>query len=332
MADATGIAPRVWVLADDRAGNVSQALGVAGALGWPFEVKEIRYGRLARLPNRLLGATIAGLARASRAGLRPPWPEVVIGAGRRTVPVGRWIKRRTAGRCLLVQIMWPGSLAGLDLVAVPEHDAPPADARILVTPGAPHRVTRARLAAEAHAFLPRLEGRPRPYVACLVGGSSRHGPFTAADARRLAREAGALARAEGGTLLLTTSRRSGAAIERALVEALEMPAVVHLWGDPGPNPYLGMLGVADAVVVTGDSASMCSEAAATGRAVYLFTQAAGVPPKLARLHDSLVRRGRLEPLGAPLRRLSLEPLNPAQAIADAIRARLTPATADARDG
>ena len=44
---------RVWVLADDRAGNVGQCLGVAEALGWPFAVKEIRYTRLGALPNLL---------------------------------------------------------------------------------------------------------------------------------------------------------------------------------------------------------------------------------------------------------------------------------------
>ncbi len=38
MSDKT-----IWVLADDRAGNNSQSLGVAEALGCETEVKKIRY-------------------------------------------------------------------------------------------------------------------------------------------------------------------------------------------------------------------------------------------------------------------------------------------------
>jgi uncharacterized protein len=81
--------PRVWVLADERPGNANQALGVAEALGWPFEVKELRFGRLAKLPNLMLGHSLAGLTENSRAALTSPWPDLVIAAGRRSAPVAR---------------------------------------------------------------------------------------------------------------------------------------------------------------------------------------------------------------------------------------------------
>jgi len=44
--------------------------------------------------------------------------------------------------------------------------------------------------------------------------------------------------------------------------------------DPN-NPYLGVLTVADALIVTSDSVAMLSEAAATGSRVYIFDLAAG---------------------------------------------------------
>ena len=43
----------VWILADDRAGNVSQLLGIAEALELPFERKDIRYDAWIKLPNFL---------------------------------------------------------------------------------------------------------------------------------------------------------------------------------------------------------------------------------------------------------------------------------------
>ena len=41
----------VWILADDRMGNVNQLLGIAEALELPYERKDIRYTKWVRLPN-----------------------------------------------------------------------------------------------------------------------------------------------------------------------------------------------------------------------------------------------------------------------------------------
>ena len=112
--------------------------------------------------------------------------------------------------------MWPGAADGLDLVAVPAHDEVAPGPAVLQVAGAPHRITAARLAAAAAALAPRLAGLPRPYIACLVGGSRRGMPFTRADALALARRASALARERGGSVLLTTSRRTGEACAAAL--------------------------------------------------------------------------------------------------------------------
>ena len=163
--------PRVWMLADDRPGNVNQALGLAEALGEPFLVKTVGYGHLARLPNWLLPANLAGFTPATRRTLLPPWPDLIIGAGRRTARVGRWVKQRHPSICL-VQLMWPGSSDGFDLIAVPEHDRVPDDPVLMRTFGPPHRVTSDRLQRSADEISSRLLQLPRPYVVCLVGGTS----------------------------------------------------------------------------------------------------------------------------------------------------------------
>jgi uncharacterized protein len=147
-------------------------------------------------------------------------------------------------------------------------------------------------------------------------------PFTPGDAVALATQASALARSRGGKLLITTSRRTGSASAQALAAAIEAPYLLHRWTPGADNPYLGLLGAAEAVIVTGDSASMCTEACALGKPVFLFRPAAGVPAKLARLHGLLTRLGHLHPLGAPWPAVCPPPLDPAAAVADAIRQRL----------
>lgn len=317
---ASSALPHVWMLADDRPGNVNQALGLAEAIGEPFVIKTVGYGQLARLPNWLLPANLLGLTPATRETLTPPWPDLVIGAGRRTARIGRWLKERHPSLCL-VQLMWPGSSDGFDLIAVPEHDRVPDVPVLMRTLGPPHRLTDERLRRSAAEISDRLADLPKPHITCLVGGTSKHVEFMPDDARSLIAGAKALAAERRGSLLVTTSRRTGAACTEALDEALETsdcPHWLHRWQPDGDNPYLGMLGSADAVVVSADSASMCAEACARGQPVFLHTPMAGVPEKFEILHQRLSEHGCLRPLGSLWFTVEAPPPNPAIAIADAI--------------
>lgn len=316
--------PSVWILADDRVGNVSQCLGVAEALGLPYQVKTIAYDRLGALPNALRGAGLLGVAAASRAALAPPWPDLVIAAGRRTAPVARWIKRRSGA--FLAQIMDPGfpGRDRFDLIAIPAHDRPRPGGNILEMVGAPHRVTPQRLAAEAEAWRPRFAHLPRPWVAVIVGGATRNRPFPVAMARQLGQRVAALAAGTGGSVLLTTSRRTGAEQGRALAESLPEPRWLHLYGQPGDNPYFGFLALADAIVVTGDSVSMCCESCAAPAPVFIWAPPGWVAPKHARLHHSLYGLGVAKPLEAAgaLAGWERPRLDAAGDVARAIRARM----------
>lgn len=315
------LTPRVWVLADDRTGMANQVMGVAEALGWPFEVKGMTFNRLSLLPNWMLPVNLAGVDQTSRQALVPPWPDVVIGSGRRTARVARWLKKQNPST-FLAQTQWPDSAEGLDLIAVPEHDRVPDHPVIMRTIGAPHIVTPERLAKARDELAPRLTHLPRPYIACLVGGTNRHTTFTTGDARRLGLEASALAQERGGSLLITTSRRTGRACTEALTDALAAPHFLYAWTPGGDNPYLGLLGSADAVIVTSESTSMCTEACATGQPVFLFHQDAAIPKKFAALHRRLEQLGCLRTLGAPWFEVKAALPNPADEIAVAITALL----------
>ncbi len=312
--------PETWALVDDRAGNRAQVLGVAEALGWPFVTREITYRPLARLPNLLIGATFATLTAPSRAALRPPWPGLVITAGRRSAPVARAIKRAGGGSVRLVQLMDPeAGRTRFDLLVLPCHDRPRPRPNLLTVIGAPHRMTDERLAAARAMWAPRLEPLPRPRIAALIGGPTRRSGMTEADARALGERLSGFAEAAGGSLMVTTSRRTGAAAD-ALLAALRGPRHVHRWGEAGDNPLTGYLAVADAVVVTGDSVSMCCEACATGVPVYIWAPPGSTPEKHRRLHADLIAAGyarALEP-ATTLAAWSHPPLNPAATVAAAV--------------
>lgn len=313
--------PRIWVLADDRTGNVVQCVGVAEALGEPFVIKKVVYGFLARLHNVLRGATTLGLTKDCRDGLVPPWPQLVISAGRRTAPVARWLRRTTGAR--LVQIMdpgWPGR-GDFDLIAVPRHDRPVRRANEFATLGSCHRVGPRLLAEEQAKWQGRLPAADRPRLMLSVGGTSKDCHFTPAHGRLLAADTDALAQCMGATAMITTSRRTGSRLEAAISEGIPEPRYFHAWRDGGDNPYLAMLAVADAVVVTGDSMNMCTEACATGVPVYIFAPPGVASAKHARLHKLLYSLGYARPLGGDPTPWRHEPLNPALDVAAEIRKR-----------
>ena len=171
---------KIWLLTDDRAGNVNQLLGIAEALGEPWERKEIRYNRWVRLPNLLRGAGLIGIDALSRAGLTPPWPDVVLAAGRRAFPVARYIRRQSGGRTRIVQVMNPGRAGWreADLIVLPAHDDYRGhDARVMTVVGAPHRVSREKLRAERAVWEPRFQAYPHKRVALIVGGATKDKPF-----------------------------------------------------------------------------------------------------------------------------------------------------------
>jgi mitochondrial fission protein ELM1 len=298
---ADGSPPRVWVLADDRAGNTTQSIGLAEALGWAYERKDVRPGPLSKVSNRLLGASLAGIDTARSSPLEPPWPDLVIAAGRRTAPVALWIAERSGGLTRLVHLGRKGGddAERFDLVATPRYCNLFPHPHRVETEMPLHRVGPAKLAEAAARWRERFAAYPAPRIALLVGGTSGQYRLDAAQARRLGEELARMARERGGSILATTSRRTTPAATAALCEALGPTAFVHRAGDPGENPYLGLLALADLLVVTGDSESMLAEAAATGKPLVIYPLAVRASFRLLRgPRDLVLARARAKPPGS----------------------------------
>ena len=303
--------PPVWVLADPRAGTAAQALGIAERLDLPYRTLDLAWGGLARLP--LPFPTLAGLPSALRAAFAPPWPKLAISAGRRSAPVARWLARRGV-RTVHCMRAWPAG--GIDLLVIGRHDAPKAAPHIFPILGAAHRVSPARLAAAREEWKTLAE-LPSPRIALLVGGPVRaEGMDPAAAAALGARVAGF-----AGSVLATASRRTGAAATEALASALErVPHRLHRWGGAGPNPLLGFMAWADALVVTGDSVSMLSEALITAAPIFIAATGGEGKRHLA-LHASLYEAGQACPLAGARAAFTRAPLDETGRIAAEILAR-----------
>ena len=284
---------RVWIVSDGKIGMENQCRGLVEALGVTADIKRIDIAApWCWLPPQLWLAPLAALTRRGDT-LQPPWPDLLIATGRRSVAPALAIRKASRGATFCVQLQNPGvDPSRFDLVIAPDHDNL-AGLNVLSLLGSPHGVTAAKLAAARAEFAPLLEPLPQPRIAVLLGGDNAVYRMTDAVAVRLAANLADCARTTGGGLAITASRRTPPSAMKRIREALAGESVVFYDGD-GPNPYLGFLAWADAVIVTADSVNMVTEATATGGPV-LVIELEGGSAKFSRFHAAMRDAGYTRP-------------------------------------
>ena len=83
--------PIVWIIDAYRAGERAQVRALVQALGWPYQTKQLSYRKTEFRTSLFRGSDLRGIRLDRSSPLKPPWPDLVISAGMRNEPVGRWI-------------------------------------------------------------------------------------------------------------------------------------------------------------------------------------------------------------------------------------------------
>jgi len=243
---------------------------LASALGWPFEVRRLSFVGWELLLHALPRPTLRGVDLHASDALAPPWPDVVITAGRRNELPARWIRANSGKPVTLVHVGRPWSSPDhFDVVISNAQYALAPSTRVLVNELPLNDVRADALAAARQASEPRFAAWPRPRTVVLLGGNS--GPFvlTPERGRALGRLLSAFVARHGGSVLASDSPRTPPGVLDAVVAELRSDAFVNRFAD-GANAYRDLLATADRFVVTADSVSMLTEASATARPVFLF--------------------------------------------------------------
>ncbi|HXW20628.1 MAG TPA: mitochondrial fission ELM1 family protein [Roseiarcus sp.] len=312
---------RVLVLSSGRAGHEANCLGVAEALGAPYDK------RIAE-PRRLFASLspfgpLDPKDRPGRPGsiIAEPFPSVAIACGRVTVPYLRALKRFAGRKVFAVFLQDPRyARSEFDLIWTPEHDRL-SGTNVISTLTSPHPFSSARLAALSAAPDPRIASLPRPRAAILLGGASAAYDFAKADLSRLTEAVAAVVR-QGFSVMATPSRRTSAAIIEAARKGLAEadPARVFFWEGSGDNPYGQILANADAILVTADSVNMMGEAVATGAPVHIF-DLSGEAGRAKAFVAALVGKGVARRFVDRLESFAYEPIDSSATIAEAIASR-----------
>lgn len=316
-------ATSVCTLTDGHAGNVRQARALVRAMG--LDATEItlhprapwRWWAPRRGPfdSHAFGDAFASLLHAP--------PALAIGCGRQAALATRLLGSRGQGGTRTVQILDPRiAPSDWDVVVAPEHDAL-RGANVINLLGSLHPVDDAWLAHGRDTFA-AFANLPAPRVALLIGGPSAHWRVGVADMLGSIERVIHAARASGGSVLATTSRRTPPELAQALRARLQaMPHVLWTGEADGTNPYAGVLAHAHRIACTADSVNMLSEACATHVPVTVLG-ADALRGRLLRFVDALRARDRVTfPDDVRLEDdHAIEPLRETGRVADLVRERL----------
>ena len=318
----------VWVLADDRTGNVNQAIALAEELNLGYQLKHLNYNCLGILPNYLLSLWPINI----RSNLLESWeteglPDLIISSGRRTAAIASYLKHRNNNKTKIVQIMHPNlPLQQFDLIILPQHDKNTNnESNVLRIIGAINNVQAKVLAGgvELHKNYPELG----EFIAVIIGGNSKNYSFTDENAHELTEILSNLVKDQLYSLFISFSRRTPDRAKQIIKNNMPPSTIIY---DPiidktKPNPYFGMLAKANYIISTADSISMCSEAASTGKPLYIFCPNNFKSHKHLSFIQQLIDLGLAKSLNkyvTNLEKYHYAPLNEVTKISEIVKSRL----------
>jgi mitochondrial fission protein ELM1 len=206
-------------------------------------------------------------------------PDIIISCGAKTAALNYWLSRDNRSRS--ITILRPGVVPyrHFDLVVHPEHDrvSPILPPNVCLTKAAPNLIDKAYLEENKRLLLNRyshLKMSLRPKLGLLIGGDTKGVTMTEQQIKVIVHQLKGVAESYNMEFLVTTSRRTPEAVEQLLMREFKddkrTALLIIARKNNVPEAVGGILSLSDVLVVSGESISMVSEAASSGKKVVVF--------------------------------------------------------------
>ena len=223
------------------------------------------------------------------------YADIVISCGSSLLGINLLLKAENQAKS--VAVMRPSFSAGqFDVVIVPKHDKMKSGKNIFVTETSLSRVTEKVLENESKKLSESLEfGNGKRKIGLLMGGDTDTMKFSKESLEKLLTEMKRYSGDTGVAVLATSSRRTPAWADELLKASLKddqcCPLLVIANEANRSGIVPGILGLSDALVVSGESMSMVSEAVASGKPVIVFmpSKSAKLKPKHGEFLNRMMR-------------------------------------------
>ena len=192
-----------------------------------------------------------------------------------------------------------------DILIAPKHD-PVRGPNVINSLASLNRLDDRKISEAANVLESKWKNLPAPCIAVLLGGQNRRYNISAEMACDMAKKMVRFASLSGASLALIPSRRTPEELLTQLTTFLK--ATPHAVVDAkDKNPYPGILGHAEAIIVTSDSVNLASEAAITGKPV-LIAEWQKETGRIRAFHQAMIRAGHTAPLGDTIPKTNFTPL------------------------
>ena len=242
-------------------GMISQVEGLAKALGLSFRHETIQLNKFWNFfPPKLTPVFDGILNKKFVCDAR-----VIISCGRKSVIPSILLKKRFKKEIFNIHVQDPKvNLNNFDSIICPEHDDLYGD-NVVKTKGAIHYLTNNEIQKNINYLQPNQGDKK--VVTFILGGPNKYYSFSEKQMDRMFAKIKNMFVSSKYKLVVIPSYRTPENILKLAFNYFNQDHLVIKERDK--KAYLSSLGLADTIIVTCDSTSMISEAAITGKPVYV---------------------------------------------------------------
>jgi hypothetical protein len=310
--------PKALLLTEGYHGMISQVEGLAKALNADFQHKIVRLNWLWNYIPPKLSPVSRLILKDEQYITENEKFDLVISCGRKSVIPSIFIKKKNK-KIFTIHIQNPKvRFNNFDLIVAPEHDELKGE-NIITSKGAIHYITRLEI-EKARPYL-HNKIQNEKIVSLILGGPNKYYNFSNEELTNIFGEIKSSFISQGYKAIIIPSMRTPKRIiDLAITEFLTDGFVVN---SVDKQAYLSSLAIANSIVVTCDSTSMISEAATSGKPIFV----ARMQPKrnnyrFKRFYKLFRELGIIKNLGEKVENWTYNSFNEAERIAAIINSRL----------
>ena len=192
--------------------------------------------------------------------------DIIISCGRKSVVPSIYLKKNSQKKIINIHIQDPKvNLKHFDIIVTPEHDGVTGD-NVISSKGAIHYLTEQEISSSKDYLIGRLDNK-KNYLGLIIGGPNKYYNYSNQIIERVLLKVKKISELNKLQVIAIPSIRTPKNIITMISEILGENHIAI--NEVDKRAYLSTLAISKYLVVTCDSTSMISEAAITGKPVYV---------------------------------------------------------------
>jgi len=256
------------LLTEGMHGMISQVEGLAKALDIDFTHHKVELNSF----WKLIPPKLTPISKLTFKNFDPNYFDIIISCGRKSVIPSIYFKKNSKKKVYNIHIQDPKvSLSHFDFVVAPEHDGLSGE-NVLLSKGAIHYLTQEEINNNRNYLIEKLK-KDKSYLLLILGGPNKYYDYNDQNLTKIFNQVKKVLEENKLQMIVIPSMRTPNNIINLANDYFGKEHLVIKNVDK--KAYLSGLSLSKYIIVTCDSTSMISEAALTGKPIYI----ADIPTK-----------------------------------------------------